>query len=493
MLTAYATIPPERRGEMKTAASAKPESSHKPAGDKPRFSAKMTAFASTGIACPLAWGFLINAFGGVSPSAQLPWTFSYLLLAVAVLLFAAVSRKAPRFFTSGISAAVVGALGAVGALLLALTLTAIPSIPLQFAAMALCACVLGWLYLQWGTFYAKLDLRHAVIYLLLANIGGSALKALTHFVPAEVQCVFAMLLPIASVWMCRVALSGVENASAEKAVIRFDSHNMQGLWKVAVTIAAFSFVTAFLVSRFSGNQSQVPAVDFLLGRLLEMVISGIVLFVVVKLNKPFNFSQLWRIALLVLALDMLSQATFPEMTVLRCVESSAWDLIVLFAWLTLSDVAQHSKLPAPWVFGIGWACYTAPFAIGSMMPPAYSGGEYDAVIVVALMFVLLLVSSFCLEMRDQDTKWLFAELRGEPVSAPADYRSLEERCEEVGKQHKLTPRELEIMQLLCKGRTKAYIAETLYLTENTVKGHTKHIYSKLDVHSKQELLDLVER
>lgn len=157
---------------MKTAASAKLESNHKPAGDKPRFSAKMTAFASTGIACPLAWGFLINAFGGVSPSAQLPWTFSYLLLAVAVLLFAAVSRKASRFFTSGISAAVVGAFGALGALLLALTFTAIPSIPLQFAAMALCTCVLGWLYLQWGTFYAKLDLRHAVVYLLLANIGG---------------------------------------------------------------------------------------------------------------------------------------------------------------------------------------------------------------------------------------------------------------------------------------------------------------------------------
>lgn len=101
MLTAYATIPPERRGEMKTAASAKPESNHKPAGGKPRFSAKMTAFASTGIACPLAWGFLINAFGGVSPSAQLPWTFSYLLLAVAVLLFAAVSRKASRSLPLG--------------------------------------------------------------------------------------------------------------------------------------------------------------------------------------------------------------------------------------------------------------------------------------------------------------------------------------------------------------------------------------------------------
>ena len=109
------------------------------------------------------------------------------------------------------------------------------------------------------------SLRHAVVYLLLANIGGSTLKALTHFVPFEVQCVFAMLLPIASVWMCRVALSSMENASAEKAVIRFDSHNMRGLWKVAVTIAAFSFVAAFLVSRFSGNQSQVPLSTSCLG------------------------------------------------------------------------------------------------------------------------------------------------------------------------------------------------------------------------------------
>ena len=127
------------------------------------------------------------------------------------------------------------------------------------------------------------------------------------------------------------------------------------------------------------------------------------------------------------------------------------------------------------------------------MAGALAAADIDMASTTVLLFALALVGTFCLELRDQDTKWLFAELRGEPVSAPADYRSLEERCEEVGKQHKLTPRELEIMQLLCKGRTKAYIAETLYLTENTVKGHTKHIYSKLDVHSKQELLDLVER
>lgn len=82
---------------MKTEASAKSELNLESTKRMPRFTDRMATFASTGIACPLAWGFLMNAFGGVSPSAQLPWTLSYLLLAVAVLIFAAVSRKAPAF------------------------------------------------------------------------------------------------------------------------------------------------------------------------------------------------------------------------------------------------------------------------------------------------------------------------------------------------------------------------------------------------------------
>ncbi|WP_294414859.1 LuxR C-terminal-related transcriptional regulator [uncultured Senegalimassilia sp.] len=44
-----------------------------------------------------------------------------------------------------------------------------------------------------------------------------------------------------------------------------------------------------------------------------------------------------------------------------------------------------------------------------------------------------------------------------------------------------------------KGRTKSYIAETLYLTENTVRSHAKHLYTKLDVHNKQEFMDRVVR
>ena len=64
-------------------------------------------------------------------------------------------------------------------------------------------------------------------------------------------------------------------------------------------------------------------------------------------------------------------------------------------------------------------------------------------------------------------------------------------CDAVGKQSELTERETEVMYLICMGRSKGYIAETLSISENTVRSHSRHLYSKLGVHSKQELLDLV--
>ena len=55
----------------------------------------------------------------------------------------------------------------------------------------------------------------------------------------------------------------------------------------------------------------------------------------------------------------------------------------------------------------------------------------------------------------------------------------------------LTEREVEVFKLLAKGRSKAFIAEELVLSENTVRGHSKHIYTKLGISSRQELLDLL--
>ncbi len=56
----------------------------------------------------------------------------------------------------------------------------------------------------------------------------------------------------------------------------------------------------------------------------------------------------------------------------------------------------------------------------------------------------------------------------------------------------LTGRERETLELLLAGRSVPYIAEQQCVSQNTVKTHVRHIYVKLDVHSRQELLDLLE-
>lgn len=63
---------------------------------------------------------------------------------------------------------------------------------------------------------------------------------------------------------------------------------------------------------------------------------------------------------------------------------------------------------------------------------------------------------------------------------------LAERC-------RLSPREVEVLELFAAGRSAAFIAELQFVTINTVRSHIKHIYSKCGVHSRQELITLVER
>ena len=73
--------------------------------------------------------------------------------------------------------------------------------------------------------------------------------------------------------------------------------------------------------------------------------------------------------------------------------------------------------------------------------------------------------------------------------APA---SFEQRCALLAERYKLTPRELEIAAYLLRGRDLPFIRDTLFISRNTINTHVRHIYGKLGIHSKQELIDRFE-
>lgn len=66
----------------------------------------------------------------------------------------------------------------------------------------------------------------------------------------------------------------------------------------------------------------------------------------------------------------------------------------------------------------------------------------------------------------------------------------EDRARELGERYRLTQREQAILLPLARGRSAAYIADDLGLATSTVRSYTKSLYAKLDIHSKQDLIDL---
>ena len=62
----------------------------------------------------------------------------------------------------------------------------------------------------------------------------------------------------------------------------------------------------------------------------------------------------------------------------------------------------------------------------------------------------------------------------------------------ICQEFRLSAREAEVMEHIVRGKTVVRIAEELRSSRNTVRMHSKRIYAKLDIHKKQDLIDLVD-
>ena len=65
-------------------------------------------------------------------------------------------------------------------------------------------------------------------------------------------------------------------------------------------------------------------------------------------------------------------------------------------------------------------------------------------------------------------------------------------CATLAERYGLSPRETEVFYYLAKGRGIEHIQNKLFISSHTVKTHTYNIYRKMNVGSREELLDIIE-
>lgn len=69
---------------------------------------------------------------------------------------------------------------------------------------------------------------------------------------------------------------------------------------------------------------------------------------------------------------------------------------------------------------------------------------------------------------------------------------LSKQCAALASRYRLSAREAEVVELIIRGHSIARIADRLFVSENTIRTHSKRAYVKLGIHKRQDLLILLE-
>ena len=443
-----------------------------------------------GICAPHIWIYCIvhrsdMVFDSVLVGVPLYLALSLLMLVVMLLAWRGkMKRVAPKLDWP------LAAVQASATVLLVLPL------PITGVASTLVAGVaagvgIAWLYLQWAPFYARLDIRNAIACIFAAMALGSALKTPIDLLPALPAAMVLALLPFASVLLARRAHK-LQPPVERKPRLYYDENRTSIPWKILFGVAAYSLIIGVI----QGMPIEVDPLPLWMQTTVhhaaEVVVAFAVLWWVFAKRGLLKFSGLWRAILLFTATGLFF---LPVMDVAwtgwaLMLISIAQTLVVMLFWIMLADVAHHSASSPFVIFGSGWTAYSLFFALGEVGGRAAGFHGANSMVLVFMAYLLTIAAVFALNESNFSQRRIFADLDVAPPEQ-AMFASIDEGCLLLGEQKGLSPREIEVLQLLCKGRSKSYIAENLFISENTVRSHAKHIYAKLKVHSKQEALDLV--
>ena len=149
-------------------------------------------------------------------------------------------------------------------------------------------------------------------------------------------------------------------------------------------------------------------------------------------------------------------------------------------------LARNFKQSPYWIVGISTACLLGGQLAGSIAATFISNAPLSS-----SLCVFLLLSSSLYLTSDKNLKFGWGSFRpGECCNERCS--ATKNACELIASESGLSKRETEVMQLMAAGATRKEIAETLILSEETVKSHASSLYQKLGIHSKKELANLVE-
>ena len=194
-----------------------------------------------------------------------------------------------------------------------------------------------------------------------------------------------------------------------------------------------------------------------------------------------------------IALPFAGDGYFPLCASIFGMVNRVAGMLVLYSCATLPSLQVFFRV-APFLLGASSLGLTAGVAVGNVLFASIANGYVVLMVVtLAIMYVMFMALTVALVTRGwRDEPVVAAVPASNPVEKPASETDSHTPASEIASLYRLSEREVEVMGYLSKGRGVSFTAEQLRLSQNTVKAYAKSLYKKLDVHSREELIDLVD-
>ncbi|MEG1826799.1 MAG: helix-turn-helix transcriptional regulator [Gordonibacter sp.] len=434
-----------------------------------------------------------------------------LSLAVFFLFFAAISKRV--FVQSDVSqtpflaaGGVMACLGGVGAIYA----TAQGIEPLLVISITLLGAGEALLSILWLRFYSESTSSSSASYLALSFVMGSAICYLTLNLTVDLALAITAILPLISALMLFLSLQNTEFRAEDEGGrgVADTKTAYPPLIKTTIQLTTYAFVFGML----QGNAAPSESAIFSAATPLAVLGSGLagIYVTALYLHHPqkANLGIIHRTGFVIFTTGVILVPFVGSIVneISAPLIMTAYNLFDLVILIFIIDLIRTFDLQSYWIIGINRTCIYGGFAVGmilgSVLNQAYNDHPlYPFVIVGVLIFIIVTMIAFFL---DEGSVWnatsylplLASKAKDTPEESAASYRSSaspwRQRCRAVCNTYGLSPRESEVFFFIAKGRNAEYIRHSLYISTNTAKTHIANIYKRLNIHSLQEVLDLVD-
>lgn len=347
-------------------------------------------------------------------------------------------------------------------------------------------------YMQWLRLVVDRPLAEIEELLVIASIASIISGLLVAFLPAEMRAALFMfaLVPASVAMLAANTKTRREKEGKERE--RAPMRSMVRALGVPTLCATVLVLVAPVASTTYYSGGDDPLFRVLLAQGANAVGLGILIFLLFGMKRNVSIFNAYCALLPLLASSVLV-VSFVEPNqrwFVLFLGDACFCVVSFLMLLTSSTVAKRLGVPVTTAYGLLGGCvYLARLPEVFVVAPW--GHSLSALAPFAVAALLLYALSFPLFFFPLLKKGVRLDTDDTPTSVVVT--DISSACKSLAERYHLPERQAEVLVLLANGHGASHIAETLCLSENTVKTYRKAIYAALGVHSRQELLNLVHR